>query len=83
MQSLPVIPVIQTDFLHAERLLESLGLLWSQQLLTDVVVASEDGLFQIQAHRVVLASASLYFKAILCNAMQPVTNVVVPSKYLH
>jgi hypothetical protein len=81
VQSVPVCPIIRTDHLYSERLLESLGSLWNQQLLTDAVVASEDGLFQTQVHKVVLAGASPYFKAILDSAVQHVTNLVVSSKY--
>ena len=75
----PIQTVMKIDHTFSSRILESFSLLLEQQLLTDAIVASEDGLYEKPAHKVVLASASTYFKSMIVNSTQSVYYIIVPS----
>ena len=72
--------VTRCDPSYCGRMLESLRLMREQQIYTDAVVVSEDSIFQQPVHRVILASASAYFKSLFDNSVQSVYYVVVPCK---
>ena len=64
---------------HSHQLVEAVGQLLSQNLLTDVTLSAGRGGRSIKAHRIILSAASTFFKDVLTDNHEP---GVVPIVYL-
>jgi len=72
--------VVLTSATYADSLLTALGQLQSQKLFCDVILTSDDGMFQTKVHKVVLVAASGYLKSLLLDPDLIINDrIVIPS----